>query len=60
MELMKNVELDKICRICLQEKREMRPLFAEMISEMLMECVSIKVSKSTTPQEKTNKNIFNQ
>ncbi|EDS41371.1 conserved hypothetical protein [Culex quinquefasciatus] len=31
---MRNLELDKICRICLAMKREMRPLFGEMIEQL--------------------------
>lgn len=40
----RNIELDKICRICLVVKKEMRPLFGEMIAEMLMEIAKIQVS----------------
>jgi hypothetical protein len=39
----KNVELDKICRVCLSVKKEMQPLFAEQVAEMLMDCTRIKV-----------------
>lgn len=41
----KTLELDKICRVCLTVKKDMRPLFGEMISEMLMECARIQVRK---------------
>lgn len=41
---MRNLELDKICRICLAMKREMRPLFGEMVAEMLMEIAKIQVT----------------
>lgn len=40
---LKNLELDKICRICLAIKKEMRPLFGEMVAEMLMEIAKIQV-----------------
>lgn len=40
----KTLELDKICRVCLTVKKDMRPLFGEMVSEMLMECTRIQVS----------------
>lgn len=41
---LKNLELDKICRICLAIKKEMRPLFGEMVAEMLMEIAKIQVA----------------
>lgn len=42
---MKNLELDKICRVCLSIKKDMRPLFGnEMISDMLMDFARIQVS----------------
>jgi hypothetical protein len=40
---MKNVELDKICRICLTVKKDMRPLFGEMVAEMVQEISGFKV-----------------
>lgn len=39
----KTLELDKICRVCLTVKKDMRPLFGEMIAELLMECARIQV-----------------
>lgn len=42
---MRNLELDKICRICLAMKREMRPLFGEMVAEMLMEIAKIQIEQ---------------
>lgn len=46
MELMKNVELDLVCRVCLTVKKEMRNLFGESVVEMLEEISNkIKVSK---------------
>lgn len=39
----KTLELDKICRVCLTVKKDMRPLFGEMIADMLMECARIQV-----------------
>lgn len=39
----KTLELDKICRVCLTAKKDMRPLFGEMVAEMLMECTRIQV-----------------
>uniref|UniRef100_A0A182J9R6 Protein krueppel n=1 Tax=Anopheles atroparvus TaxID=41427 RepID=A0A182J9R6_ANOAO len=41
--IVKNIELDKICRICLVVKKEMRPLFGEMVAEMLMEIAKIQI-----------------
>lgn len=40
----KTLELDKICRVCLTVKKDMRPLFGEMIADMLMECARIQVN----------------
>lgn len=40
----KTLELDKICRVCLTIKKDMRPLYGEMIAEMLMECARIQVN----------------
>lgn len=37
------LELDKICRVCLTEKKDMRPLYGEMVAEMLMEFAQIQV-----------------
>ncbi|XP_058831104.1 zinc finger and SCAN domain-containing protein 2 [Topomyia yanbarensis] len=45
LNLMKNLELDKICRICLAVKKEMRPLFGEMVAEMLMEVAKIQIEQ---------------
>lgn len=42
---LKNLELDKICRICLAIKKEMRPLFGEMVAEMLMEIAKIQIEQ---------------
>ncbi|XP_053676154.1 zinc finger protein 26 [Anopheles nili] len=43
--LVRNIELDKICRICLVVKKEMRPLFGEMVAEMLMEIAKIQIDQ---------------
>lgn len=43
MDEVKNIELDKVCRVCLTIKKDMRPLFGEMVSEMLMEVARIEV-----------------
>lgn len=43
----KTLELDKICRVCLTVKKDMRPLFGEMIAELLMECARIQVMTPT-------------
>ncbi|XP_055535869.1 zinc finger and BTB domain-containing protein 49 [Wyeomyia smithii] len=45
LNIMKNLELDKICRICLAVKKEMRPLFGEMVAEMLMEIAKIQIEQ---------------
>lgn len=45
MGTLKNLELDKICRICLAIKKEMRPLFGEMVAEMLMEIAKIQIEQ---------------
>lgn len=42
-ESLKNIELDKICRICLSKRPAMRPLFGELIVDMLMEIAQVKV-----------------
>lgn len=42
----KTLELDKICRVCLTAKKDMRPLFGEMVAEMLMEFSQVEVNKS--------------
>lgn len=34
LSLMKNIELDKICRICLTVKKDMRPLFGESTNQL--------------------------
>lgn len=36
--------LDKICRACLMEKGDMKPLFGTCLDEMLMSFASIKVT----------------
>ncbi|XP_053963911.1 zinc finger protein 853 [Anastrepha ludens] len=43
MERKKVLELDKICRVCIAERKDMRPLFSEKIAEMLMECASVNI-----------------
>lgn len=41
---LKNIELDKICRVCLCKKQSMRPLFGELsLVELLMEITSCKI-----------------
>lgn len=40
----KTLELDKVCRVCLTIKKDMRPLYGEMIAEMLMDCTRIQVN----------------
>lgn len=45
-EAMKNLQLDKICRCCLTVKKEMRPLFGELIADMLTECAQVQVEKT--------------
>lgn len=42
----KTLELDKICRVCLTAKKDMRPLFGEMVAEMLMEFSQVEVIQS--------------
>lgn len=37
------LDLDKICRVCLTSKKDMRPLFGEMIADMLMEVSRVQV-----------------
>lgn len=48
----KTLELDKICRVCLTVKKDMRPLFGEMIADMLMECARIQVHIITISSQK--------
>lgn len=45
----KNLELDKICRVCLSTKKEMRPLFEEFVANMLMEFAQIQVGVGENP-----------
>ena len=40
----KSWELDKICRVCLVEKKDMRPLFGELVADMLMDVARVAVS----------------
>lgn len=42
--IIKTLELDKICRVCLNIKKEMRPLFGELMADMLMDCTQIQVN----------------
>lgn len=42
-ESLKNIELDKICRICLSKRPAMRPLFGQLIVDMLMEIAQVKI-----------------
>lgn len=43
MERKRVLELDKICRVCTSERKDMRPLYSEKVAEMLMEFAAIKV-----------------
>ncbi|XP_016978062.1 zinc finger protein 853 [Drosophila rhopaloa] len=43
MDRKKVLELDKICRLCISERKEMRPLFSEKVPEMLMDCTNVRV-----------------
>ncbi|XP_053665160.1 zinc finger protein 774 [Anopheles marshallii] len=43
--IVRNIELDKICRICLAVKKEMRPIFGDMIANMLMEFAKIQIEQ---------------
>lgn len=56
----KTLELDKICRVCLTVKKDMRPLFGEMVAEMLMECtrIQVKTKKNTKCTQSFNVNIW--
>lgn len=49
----KTLELDKICRVCLNIKKEMRPLFSELMVEMLMDCTQIQVNHRESSREVT-------
>lgn len=40
-----NLEVDKICRICLKENENMKHLFQECLSEKLKELATIEVRK---------------
>uniref|UniRef100_A0A1A9WIG6 Protein krueppel n=1 Tax=Glossina brevipalpis TaxID=37001 RepID=A0A1A9WIG6_9MUSC len=46
MDRKKVLELDKICRVCICERKDMRPLFSEKVAEMLMECASVNVEQT--------------
>lgn len=41
------LRLDKICRACLTEKGDMRPLFGACLDEMLVSFASIQVKSVT-------------
>ncbi|KAH8316218.1 hypothetical protein KR067_002465 [Drosophila pandora] len=43
MDRKKDLNLDKICRLCISERKEMRPLFSEKVPEMLMDCTSVRI-----------------
>ncbi|KAF2896733.1 hypothetical protein ILUMI_09440 [Ignelater luminosus] len=43
MDEYENVELEKICRVCLNQKDDLRPLFQGSVAEMLREVASIQV-----------------
>ncbi|XP_017018868.1 uncharacterized protein [Drosophila kikkawai] len=43
MDRKKALELDKICRLCISERKEMRPLFSEKVPEMLMDITNVHV-----------------
>lgn len=59
MEMMRNINLDKICRICLTEKRDMRCLFGESIATMVNEiCPEVSVSRVTPMCEIFSSNYF--
>lgn len=55
----KMLELDKICRVCLLAKKDMRPLHGEMISEMLMEFSGIQVRMSCSGKRSVSKDKAN-
>lgn len=40
----RNLKLDKICRACLEIKRDMRPLFEQLTATMLMGISKVQVS----------------
>ncbi|XP_055386117.1 zinc finger protein 813 [Condylostylus longicornis] len=42
----KTYELDKICRVCLVEKKDMRPLFGELVADMLMEIARVEIENT--------------
>lgn len=59
MELdVKTLELDKVCRVCLTAKKDMRPLFGEMVAEMLMEFSQVQVNKSLKRVMKKISHLF--
>lgn len=43
------LQLDKICRACLTEKGDMRPLFGACLDEMLHSFASIQVIEQALP-----------
>ncbi|XP_055709048.1 zinc finger and BTB domain-containing protein 17 [Phlebotomus papatasi] len=42
----KNLDLDKICRVCLTVKKDMRPLFGEMVADMLMDFARVQIDNT--------------
>lgn len=41
------LNLDRICRACLSERTEMRPLFGACLDEMLISFANIQVSNAS-------------
>lgn len=49
------LRLDKICRACLTEKGDMKPLFGACLDEMLVSFASIQVNLFTSYQRTTGR-----
>lgn len=44
---MKILHFNKICRACMCERNDLKPLFNACLADMLMKCASVKVRLET-------------
>lgn len=53
----KIIEFNKICRTCMNEKNDLKPIFNACLPDMLMKCISIKVKNLSKPKNNRLINI---
>lgn len=41
----KILEFNKICRTCMSERKDLKPIFNASLADMLMKCVNVKVKQ---------------